>query len=677
VSAQTRHGGGTKITKLTKITKSPLGFVVFVTLVAFVPRPSGVSGQAPQPSQRPPVFRAGANYVRVDAYPTLGREIIPNLTKDDFEIFEDGKPQTIAAAESVTFGEPDDARGSMLSPREGLELASDPHYRVVIFVIDRAVFDLQHWQSMREDLRDFLESQAGPRDLVGLITTDRPWTDLVLGRRIQSIVDEIDTPEWLHARPQEATEVLNGCGLDGLQGRIRADETYGLLENIIKLLAQVRDDRTNLVFISAGLTRMPADTRWTEPRPPTSLLPPKMGLVNGRIQRIPQVTDMHDRACKAEGHRLADTDFDRRFGELVAAARAANVTFYPVAMPMPVLPMPGSAPGLTMAGRGALPPRTIRVPTALVDLARGTDGHLVTGDDVRDVFQRLVADTGPHYLLGYYTTNSKRDGKVRSIRVQLKPYGNVIQSRRFYRAPGGKENADTSTRSRPGESIGPPLPVATALGALSRLRSSTQFFTYGAVAGNTVNVAIEVPPAAVEAGRWKDGAALEVLAETDNGEVVGTARGRLSPNGRATLRVPIDGGTPPTALFVRLRADGESVLERTSLAAAGSALVGDPQVFRSGPRALAVPVALFEFERDDRMKLDWPILAPLDRVEIRLLDRNGQPLRHKLAVKEQKEDRRLIAELSFTALGRGDYVVELTATAAAQTEQKLLAFRLR
>ena len=105
---------------------------------------------------------------------------------------------------------------------------------------------------MREDLRDFLESQAGPRDLVGLITTDRPWTDLVLGRRIQSIVDEIDTPEWLHAQPQEATAVLNGCGLDGLQARIRADETYGLLENIIKLLAQVRDDRTNLVFISAG-----------------------------------------------------------------------------------------------------------------------------------------------------------------------------------------------------------------------------------------------------------------------------------------------------------------------------------------------------------------------------------------------------------------------------------------
>ena len=104
MSAETRHGGGIKITK---ITKSLFGFVVFVTFVVIVPRPSGVSGQALQPPQRPPVFRAGANYVRVDAYPTLGGEILPHLTKDDFEIFEDGKPQTIAAAEFVTFGEPD------------------------------------------------------------------------------------------------------------------------------------------------------------------------------------------------------------------------------------------------------------------------------------------------------------------------------------------------------------------------------------------------------------------------------------------------------------------------------------------------------------------------------------------------------------------------------------------
>ena len=634
----------------------------------------------PQPSApQTPVFRAGAHYVRVDAYPTQDGRIVEGLTKDDFEIFEDDKPQTVAAAELVTFAEPDDARGSMLSAREGLELASDPHYRVVIFVIDRAVFDLPRWQAMREDLRDFLGSQAGPRDLVGLITTDRPWTDLVLGRRIQSIVDEIDTPEWLHARPQEQTAVLDECGLDGLQGRIRADETYGLLENIIKLLAQVRDDRTSLVFVSAGLARVPPDRRWQEQRP---LALPAFGLEHGRIRRIPRASAMHDRMCGAEGHRLADTDFDRRFGDLVAAARAANVSFYPVAMPALAPLMTGSpTPGFAMSGRGfGAPPAQManRVPTTLLELARGTNGYLVTGADVRDGLHRLVSDSGPHYLLGYYTTNGKRDGKVRSIRVQLKKYGNVIQSRRFYRAPG-KEDLETAATPRPTGSIGPPPPVTAALDALSRLRSSTQFFAYGAVAGNALTVVIEVPPAAVQAGRWKDGAALEVLAETGGGQVVGTARARLLPNGRAVLRVPLDGGAPPAEVFVRLRADGESVVERTGLAAGPSTLVGDPQAYRSGPRGLAIPVARFELARDEQLKLDWPVMIPLERVGIRLLDRNGQPLRHRLAVEEQDGagGRHLVSNLSFTALGRGDYVVELSATAGAVAERKLLAFRVK
>jgi VWFA-related protein len=634
----------------------------------------------PPARQRPPVFRAGATYVRVDAYPTLDGRIIQGLTKDDFELFEDGKPQTIAATEFVAFSAPDDARGSMLSAREGLELAADPHYRVVVIVLDRAVFDLPQWRTTREDLHDFLDSQVGPRDLVGLITTDRPWTDLVLGRRIQTIEDEIDTPEWLHAEAQEPTAVLQGCGeLEGLRGRIRADETYTLLERIIGLLGQVREDRTSLVFVSNGVSRTAPDRHWGERRKVS--MPPKIGLVNGRIQRIPRASAMHDMLCESEGHRLADTDFDRRFSDLVASARAANVAFYPVAVPIVVPLMPGGR--ASFPARGGLPFPTMRLnrlPDTLRELANDTTGYLIPGGgDVREGLRRVMSEAGPHYLLGYYTTNNKRDGKVRVIKVRLKKNGADIQARRYYRGPAKKEDLAASSAPRPDGPVGPPPPVAEALGALSRLRSSTQFFTYSAVAGKALNVVIEVPPAAVQAGRWKDGAALEVLAEADSGEVVGTGRARLTPNGRAALRVPIESTNPPATVLVRLRADGESVVERTTVASGPSTLVEDPLAYRSGPRGLAIPVALFEFTREERLKLDWPVLQKLDRFEIRLLDRNGQPLRHRVSVTQQDgaSGPHLVADLSFTALGRGDYVVELTAAAAADTARKLLAFRIK
>ena len=78
-------------------------------------------------------------------------------------------------------------------------------------------------------------------------------------------------------------------------------------------------------------------------------------------------------------------------------------------------------------------------------------------------------------------------------------------------------------------------------------------------------------------------------------------------------------------------------------------------------------------------KIDWAVVAKLDAFAIRLLDRNGQPLKHRVTLEEQDGagGRHLVANLSFTALGHGDYVVELSATAGAVTERKLLAFRLK
>ena len=50
---------------------------------------------AQQPDQSMPRFRAGANLVRVDAYVSKDAVALEDLTKDDFTVFEDDKPQTI------------------------------------------------------------------------------------------------------------------------------------------------------------------------------------------------------------------------------------------------------------------------------------------------------------------------------------------------------------------------------------------------------------------------------------------------------------------------------------------------------------------------------------------------------------------------------------------------------
>src|SRR3954463_4431368 len=132
-------------------TKNPNTYsllAIFVALVIFVAasRPWPVAAQAPQAAQPPtqaqqrPVFRGGTHFVRVDAYPVQDGRIVEDLEAADFEILEDGKPQTIESFDFVRFETPvpERERHEPASAREGVDLASDPRNRVFVVFVDVA-----------------------------------------------------------------------------------------------------------------------------------------------------------------------------------------------------------------------------------------------------------------------------------------------------------------------------------------------------------------------------------------------------------------------------------------------------------------------------------------------------------------------------------------------------------
>src|SRR5918993_471711 len=57
---------------------------------------------AAQQPEELPRFRAGTNLVRVDAYVSKDDVAITDLKAEDFEVFEDDKPQKVEAFELVT-----------------------------------------------------------------------------------------------------------------------------------------------------------------------------------------------------------------------------------------------------------------------------------------------------------------------------------------------------------------------------------------------------------------------------------------------------------------------------------------------------------------------------------------------------------------------------------------------
>ena len=644
-----------------------------------------------QSKQKPPVFRGGTSLVTVDAYPTKQGKVVEGLTAEDFEIFEDGKRQDVESLEFVPFDGriTDDDRPVHISSREGLELASDPRYRVTVFIVDRAAFYRENWKEMRDALLDFIHTSVEPRDLIDVITTDDSWQSLALGRHLSELERDLDNPEWLQADQSESTQVLEGCGLQGMQSRIRADATYALLEGVVRLLGQAREDHSSIVYISDAISRAPMDTSNRNTK--TISLPRPIGLVNGKIQHTASATDMHTMHCKSEAQRLRDTNFGQRFDELTRLARASNVAFYPIAVESLV-------PFTTVAQRGmGVPTDTTpqarggpltsplvsrsqgRVHGSLTALAAATGGlAAIPASDAREGLERIAGDVGPHYLVRYYTTNTKRDGSIRTIKVQLKKDGTEIRARRWYRAPTADDVKEKPGTFKAVERIVPP-PVANAMAPLTKVKPSAQFFAYGAVAGSTLTVVLEVPQEAVAAGRWSEGAEVHLLADVGGSETVGTARGRLQPNGRAVVQVPLDGAKRPTSVMVHVRAEGESVTERIAVGANPNAMVGDALGYRSSRRALSVPVGSFVFASDDKLALEWPLLQPVDHFHARLLDRFGEPLKFGIDLKAQDAgaSRRLVSNLKFSNLGRGDYVLELTVQKGDVSEKNMLALRVK
>jgi VWFA-related protein len=649
------------------------------TVLILIPFHQPVRAQNPTPQEQRPVFRAGAHFVRVDAYPTRDGRPLTNLTAADFELLEDGKPQKVETIEFIEYlgWNPNAARTDPNSQRDAFQLASDPKYRVFVLYLDAYHVGIDGSHRLRMPIAQLLNRMLGPNDLFGLLTpAQRPRIDLMLGRLSLTIEEQL-TRNWDWGqtnwdRPvydQAESEIVAALG--ERRGRAvvmlrRLDEVYADLEELVTLLGELRDERKNILFFSDFLDAPPVltSTMTTAPtsRPPT----PRIGVTNeGQLTMGARNSAEPDRMrVEAEETRLRSIDFRMRFRDLLRYARQMNVAFYTI--------RPGGVGTFNMMSDGV---------GNLMTLADQTDGVAIAGtNDLQSGLKRIADDLSSHYVLGYYTANTNWNGAPRRITVKLKATGETIRSRREYRAPTEAEmasirDARAASAAAPAEAA----PEAVALDLLTRLRPGARFHVYGTAAGSELEIVAELAGFEIEGGRWKSGADLQVMATSRTGESV-VAKGRIEPGARGTIvHVPVGSDSGPWDVNVRARGEAEAPESASvSVSRPAAALLGDATAYRAASAASSAfrPLAAFQFRRTERIRVDWPILGAIDSHQARLLDRKGQPAPVPVEVARTNDGRTLSATLNLAPLSNGDYLIEMTAKAGGKTERKLVAIRV-
>jgi VWFA-related protein len=664
------------------------------------PQPQGQSQQGQPDSQQAgqPVFRTGINFVRVDVIVSdRNGNPIADLKPGDFEVTEEGKPQTIESFKLISLD------GGLLSsmkepPRdirtdqdEESEAARDD-VRLFAFFLDDYHVRLENSMQARDQLARFVQTQLGPTDMIGMMFPLEATASVRMTRNHDAIVRGLQQfrGRKYDYTPRNDFEDRYAYYPTEIVEKIRNQVSMSAMKALITHMGGLKEGRKALILVSEGYNAM---------------LPPQM---RDQIAAIPgsgnaaagdpfagQNSLNEDRAAFSAG---ADLDSDLR--DIYDTANKNNVAIYAV-----------DPRGLSTGEFGIdqnIGPSIDRnylnsTMETLRTLAINTDGRaIVNRNDLTMGMKQILRDSSAYYLLGYNSTFTATDGKFHEIRVRVKRPGVQVRARKGYWAL-------TSEDAK--RALGPPTPeppkaVSSAIAAISTPSRSrlvrTWIGTERGTAGKTrvtfVWEPLPKPPG--DQTRANDAPArMSVTATGPDGSPY--YRGKLPEAAPTAAASPAGGAVsfeaPPGKVQLRLAVESaasevlDSEVREVAVPdlTAPDAVMATPEVFRArtvrefqqlkaDPKA--VPTAAREFSRSERVfiRIDtYGSGAAAPTITARLLNRTGQALADlPIAAAPAGGDAARDVDLTLSALPVGEYIVEVTATGAAAPVKELVGFRV-
>ena len=418
-------------------------FATFILLMSLSTAVSLVAQQRPaQPAasaqDAPPVtFRVEVNYVEVDALITDAQgNLITDLTANDFELLEDGKPQTISnfSLVNIPLERPERPLFASMPIEPDVQTNTGSEGRMYLLLLDSLHTSPANVIKVKALAKKFVTENLAANDMAAVVFTrgtSDASQDFTSNKRL--LLQAIDQFQGLKSPGRTATMIED---INARIGRQNGDPVRDSLEFERAYNARTAMDRIR------GLSEFLAGVRGRR----------KAMLLFGEGVEY----NFNDILASTSATGVLESVRDA-----IGAATRSNVAIYsfdPRGLTDPTMDLVftsnnASADDPTL---GDLGPRSAarefrQSQDSLRQLAEDTGGFAVVNqNDMSGAFDRVVRDNSSYYVLGYYPTNERRDGRFRNITVRVKRPGAQVRARRGYVAPRGKApNATAPTGVSP------------------------------------------------------------------------------------------------------------------------------------------------------------------------------------------------------------------------------------
>jgi VWFA-related protein len=423
----------------------------------------------------PSVFRVNTQLVEVDVVVDGKRGPAANLTKNDFTVLDNGKPQRISLFSVQSSAVRSGAKASPLAPgvvsnrltRTGEESASP----TVIL-----------WDALNTETAD----QAWVRNqVISYLRAMRPGDPVavyILVKNLRVIQDFTDDPlpliQALRRTNAEQSADLSAPDLTDLQGQINNPMIEGgglalLQTNAMAAAGEMTDyalrdqvyiTQAALEAIAEHLSGLPGRKKlvWISGSFPAIQLTQRSALGADSTSAGSTVSSA---GALAMNEYL---DFGSQINHAIRALNGANVAVYPID-PRGVTTGTQAASVKGVNSNGELAAGSLTAPgiDTMNLLAAGTGGEaFYATNDATGAIKTIMDDGQVTYRLGFYSADEKRDGSYHSISVKVARKGTPIEdvrARKGYFALDAKNSANGHWRERLNESMQNPL-EATELG---------------------------------------------------------------------------------------------------------------------------------------------------------------------------------------------------------------------